>query len=401
MRSSADSDQLLDDYLEHFGDDETRQARQRMKSAVRDESELKAAVPTQLVMQELEQPREAYVLERGQYDRPGERVMPDVPEAIAPWPADAPRNRLGLARWLVSNENPLMPRVAVNRFWQQCFGEGLVRTVDDFGAQGELPTHPELLDWLAWTFRDEGWDVKAMLKRIVMSRTYCQQSAVRLATDPDNRLLARGPSGRLSAEALRDQALALSGLLAPRIRGPSVKPYQPPGLWEVVSYNGEETYVPDGGEGLWRRSLYTYIKRQAPPPALLVFDGPTREKCTMRRLRTNTPLQALVLLNEPTFVEAARRLAARTLQTSGDDAAKLEQLGLRVLFRTLDADESELLGGLLDRSRGRFADDPSAARQFVAIGMARDDADLDACELAAWMVVAHSLLNLDEVVTKR
>jgi hypothetical protein len=401
VRSASDADLLVDDYLEHFGDDETRRARQRMQSAVRDESALRAAVPTQLVMQELEQPRETHVLERGQYNRPGERVMPDVPESIAPWPADAPHDRLGLARWLVSRENPLTARVAVNRFWQQCFGEGLVRTLNDFGSQGELPTHPELLDWLAQTFRDDGWDVKSLLKRVVMSRTYRQQSAVRFATDPENRLLARGPSGRLSAEMLRDQALALSGLLAPKIGGPSVKPYQPPGLWEVVSYNGEETYVLDTGEGLWRRSLYTYLKRQAPPPAMLVFDGPTREKCTMRRARTNTPLQALVLLNDPTFVEAAQRLAVETLGTRGDDAARLEQLARRVLLRKVDEDEHELLAGLLSRTRQRFADDPDSARQFLGIGGAREEAAFDSCELAAWTVVAHSLLNLDESVTKR
>jgi hypothetical protein len=251
------------------------------------------------------------------------------------------------------------------------------------------------------TFRNDGWDVKAVLKRIVTSRTYRQQSAVRITTDPENRLLARGPSGRLSAEMLRDQALALSGLLAPKIGGPSVKPYQPPGLWEAVSYNGEETYVPDKGEGLWRRSLYTYIKRQAPPPAMLVFDGPTREKCTMRRDRTNTPLQALVLLNDPTFVEAARALAVRSFETPGDDPSRLERLGRRVLLRQLKAEECELLAGLLERSRERFAHDPESARQLLSVGSLQHDAALDPCELAAWTFIAHSLLNLDEVVTKR
>ncbi|MBL9093104.1 MAG: DUF1553 domain-containing protein [Planctomycetaceae bacterium] len=399
-RAAADSDRLLDDYLEHFGDAETRRARLRMTSAARAEATLRAAVPTALVMQEMEQPRPTHVLERGQYDRPGELVGPDVPEAVAPWPTGAPRNRWGLARWLVSPENSLTPRVAVNRLWQHCFGEGLVRTVDDFGSQGEPPTHPELLDWLARRFREGGWDMKGMLRLIVTSRTYRQQSAVRVENDPDNRLLARGPSGRLSAEMLRDQALDLSGMLVRKIGGPSAKPYQPPGLWEAVSYNGEETYLPDTGDGLRRRGLYTYVKRQAPPPALLVFDGPTREKCTLRRARTNTPLQALVLLNDPTFVEAARELARSALASAGDDAARLSGLGRRVLLRELEADEAQLLAGLLARSRERFAADPAGAAELPAAGDGKHG-ERDACELAAWTVVAHTLLNLDEVVTKR
>ncbi|MEX2026193.1 MAG: DUF1553 domain-containing protein, partial [Pirellulaceae bacterium] len=259
----------------------------------------------------------------------------------------------------------------------------------------------ELLDWLAATFQGSGWDVKGMLKRIVLSRTYRQQSAIRHELDPENRLLARGPSGRLSAEMLRDQALAASGLLVPQIGGPSVKPFQPPGLWEAVSYNGEETYVADTGEGLWRRSLYTYVKRQAPPPALLVFDGPTREKCILRRARTNTPLQALLLLNDPVFVEAARMLAARSLASPGDDSAKLHQLWRLVLGRDAKDEEAALLDGLLSRQRQRFARSPRAARQLLALGTARHDAGLDPCELAAWTVVAQALLNLDEAITKR
>src|SRR5205085_7051617 len=281
-RDTQDADILLDYYVTRFADPVARAARQRVKTAARALSDLRAAIPTALVMQEMARPRVTRVLERGQYDKPGEIVQPGVPSAIAPWPDGAPRNRLGFAKWLVSTHNPLTPRVAVNRLWQQVFGEGLVRTVDDFGSRGELPTHPELLDWLAATFRDNGWNVKEILRLIVTSRAYRQRSQVTVTgkqvIDPDNRLLARGPSHRLSAEMLRDQALAVSGLLVPRIGGPSVKPYQPPGLWEAVSYNAEESYVPDTGSGRWRRSLYTYVKRQAPPPALLNFDGPTREK---------------------------------------------------------------------------------------------------------------------------
>ncbi|HUE71174.1 MAG TPA: DUF1553 domain-containing protein [Pirellulaceae bacterium] len=400
-RAAADADSLLDFYIDHFADDRAQQARQRVKEAIEAEKSLREAVPTVLVMEEMEMPRIAHVLSRGEYDKPGEAVTADVPAAIAPWPTRAPRNRLGLAQWLVAKENPLTARVAVNRLWQHCFGDGLVRTVEDFGTQGEPPTHPELLDGLAVSFRDSGWDVKATLRRIVLSRTYRQQSAMRSKSDPENRLLARGPSGRLSAEMLRDQALAVSGLLVPTIGGPSARPYQPPGLWEAVSYNGEETYVADTGDGLWRRGLYTYVKRQAPPPLLLIFDGPTREKCTLRRPRTNTPLQALLLLNDPVFVEAARMLAARSLATPGDDAAKLKQLWRRVLVRDAQEDEVAMLHGLLARQRERFAKAPQAAQQLLSVGAAKHDARLDPCELAAWTVVAQALLNLDEAVTKR
>jgi hypothetical protein len=306
------------------------------------------------------------VLERGQYDKPLDAVQAGVPATIAPWPADAPHNRLGFAQWLVSPQNPLTPRVAVNRLWQLCFGEGLVRTPNDFGSQGEAPTHPGLLDFLAAAFRDSGWDVKALLKRIVMSKTYRQSSVMCDASDPQNRLLARGPSGRLSAEMLRDQALALSGLLVPTVGGPSVKPFQPTGLWEAVSYNGEETYMPDTGDGLWRRSLYTYVKRQSPHPMLLTFDGPTREKCTVRRSSTNTPLQALILLNDETFLKAADALAKK----SEGQSNRIAWIFRTATQREPDAEELLLLEGLLKRRH-------------------------------SWTVVAHTILNLDEVITKR
>lgn len=400
-RSAADADTLLDYYIDHFAEAAIKQARQRVQQAIKDEKTIRESIPTALVMQEMEQPRTTHVLERGQYDKPGDVVTPDVPGAIAPWPAGAPRNRLGLAQWLVSRENPLTPRVAVNRLWQQCFGEGLVRTAEDFGTQGEPPAHPELLDWLAVTFRDSGWDVKEMLRRIVTSTTYRQNSSKRDQRDPDNRLLASGPRGRLSAEMLRDQALAASDLLVGTIGGPSVKPYQPPGLWEAVSYNAEDTYVADAGDGLWRRSLYTYVKRQAPPPLMLIYDGPTREKCIIRRPRTNTPLQALLLLNDPVFVEAARMLADRSLASVGDDAEKLRGLWRRVLVRDASQEELVLLEGLLARQRERFANAPSAARQLLAVGEAKHDGKLDVQELAAWTVVAQAVLNLDEAMTRR
>lgn len=365
-RRAADTEMLLDYYIGRFADETTQRARQAVKAAQKAEKALQDGIPTTLVMQEMKKPRPAHVLERGQYDKPGEKVLPGVPAAIAPWRGDWPANRLGFARWLFSPENPLTARVAVNRLWAQCFGDGLVRTPNDFGSQGEAPTHPELLDWLAVTFRDSGWDVKALLKTIVMSRTYRQDSRITRDDDPENRLLARGPSGRLSAEMLRDQALAISGLLAPKIGGPSVKPFQPPGLWEAVSYNGEESYVPDTGEGLWRRSLYTYVKRQSPHPMLLTFDGPTREKCTARRARTNTPLQALLLLNDETFMRAAEALAKR----SEGQKDRIAWMFRAATCREPKADELHLLRSLFERQK-------------------------------SLTLVAHTILNLDEVITKR
>ncbi len=388
-RPSNEVDLLLDYYVEYHAESSVRMARQRMKQTAQEVQKLREAIPTTLVMQEMASPRTTAVLERGQYDKPSDKVTPGVPAAVAAWPAEAPRNRLGFARWLVSSENPLTARVAVNRLWQQCFGEGLVRSVNDFGSQGDAPTHPELLDWLALRFRESGWDVKGLLKLIVTSKAYRQRSQFH-QDDPENRLLARGPSFRLSAEMIRDQALCVSGLLVPRIGGPSVKPYQPPGLWEAVSYNGEETYVPDSGEGLWRRSLYSFVKRQAPPPSLLTFDGPTREKCTVRRARTNTPLQALALLNDEMHVAAARALGEVIMGVAGSDEARLQQLWRRVLSREAAADEVAALRGLLQRQRGHFAADPAAATKLRC-----------APELAAWTVVAQTVLNLDETITRR
>ncbi len=413
-RSDADRQFLLDEHLASHGDEAARRAAHRLGAARDAERALRASVPTMLVMEEMETPRPTHLLKRGLHDQPGERVAPHVPESIAPWPEGAPPNRLGLARWILSTENPLAARVAANRLWAHLFGEGLVRTPEDFGTQGEPPTHPELLDALAVLLRESGWDVKALLKEIAMSRTYRQSSAfVRRggeAFDPANRLLARGPGGRLPAETLRDQALAVSGLLATRIGGPPAKPHQPPGLWEEVSYDGGESYRPDAGEGLWRRSLYTHIKRQAPPPALLNFDGPTREKCTVRRGRTNTPLQALQLLNDESHVEAARTLAGRALAertlagpdggTGGHDESGVRALWRRVLLREPLESETAALGGLLSRQRERFRADPAAAAALLSVGAAPRQSGLDPVEHAAWTVVAQALLNLDETLSK-
>ncbi|MCA9174817.1 MAG: DUF1553 domain-containing protein [Planctomycetales bacterium] len=366
-------------------------------------------IPTTLVMEELPQRRETHVLARGRYDAPGEAVAPGTPASLPPMPASAPRNRLGLAQWLVSPDHPLTARVAANRLWRQCFGEGLVRSANDFGAQGELPSHPELLDWLACELVESQWDIKTVLRQIVLSRTFRQDSAVaasaRLA-DPDNRLLSRGPDYRLSAEMVRDQALAVSGLLERRVGGPSVKPYQPPGLWKEVTYNADETYRQDHGEALWRRSLYTYVKRQAPPPAMQIFDAPTREQCVVQRPRTATPLQALVLLNDPTYLEAARILAHRAIGAAADDQQRVRCLFRQVVSRAPDAVENQILLSQLRRQRGRFtsADGARAAQRLLAVGEAargQTQPAANEAELAAWTLVAQTVLTLDEALRVR
>lgn len=406
QRTAADQEVLLDYFIERRADDTTRAARRRLLAAQQAEAAARREVPTALVLEDQPQPRRTAILRRGQYDQPGDTVAADVPAVLPPWPANAPRNRLGLARWLVAPEHPLTSRVLVNRLWQQCFGEGLVRTANDFGAQGELPTHPELLDWLAVDVVRGGWDVKATLRQIVTSATYRQTSAARpesLARDPDNRWLSRGPRFRLSAEMIRDQALAASGLLVSRLGGPSVKPFQPPGLWEAVSYNGDETYVPDQGAGQWRRSLYTFVKRQAPPPASLVWDAPTREKCVVRRARTNTPLQALVLLNDPTYLAAARHLARQILSEAGDDRQRLVTAFRRATSRRPDDREITVLVSLLDRQRQRWAERPAAAASLVDGEGEQSSASVppSAVELAAWTVTLQVLWNLDETITRR
>lgn len=403
-RSSDQMQTLLDDYIDHVASSETRQSRDRLVEQREREQTTRNQIPVTLVMDEQEQPRKTFLLERGQYDKPAEEVQPGVPAALSGWSGDAPRNRLGLARWMMSDDNPLTARVAVNRLWKQCFGHGLVRSMNDFGTQGEPPTHPELLDYLATEFRDSGWDVKYLLRLIVTSRTYRQASQFEQVNDeirdPENRLLARGPSFRLSMEMIRDQALAVSGLLVHQLGGPSVKPYQPPGLWEEVSYNGEESYVPDTGAGLWRRSLYTFIKRQAPPPALLLFDGPTREKCVITRPQTNTPLQALQLLNDDISVEAARGVAQAALLQEGNDDQRLTSLWQRILTREPTLEELQVLRGLLERQKQR-ADETTTVNNLLSVGASPFNEALNRRELAAWTIVAHTVLNLDEAIVRR
>jgi hypothetical protein len=411
-RSRSQVERLQSYYLARYGTDEVRRLSRELAALRSEEETLRRSISSAPVMQEREQARETRVLMRGQYDQPGLPVEAGIPAALGGWPTDAPRDRLGLARWFVSGENPLTARVAVNRYWQLAFGEGLVRTINDFGLQGEMPTHPELLDWLAVRFAHgsetapsaAAWDIKALLRLIVTSATYRQSSNFTpnsLALDPENRRLARGPRHRLSAESIRDQALALGGLLVDRIGGPSVKPYQPPGLWEAVSYNGEQTYVPDHGASLYRRGLYTYWKRQSPPPEILTFDGPTRETCSVRRARTNTPLQALLLLNDVTYVEAARGLATRMMRDNGPAAGDRIRFGFRSATGRLPEDgETAALERLFRRQLGVYRASPGSAVALLRAGESTAPPALDPCELAAWTLTASVLLNLDEVITQ-
>jgi hypothetical protein len=367
-----------------------------------EEKGIRARGSVAYVMQERTNAPEAYVLFRGEYDQRRERVTPATPAALPPMAADEPHNRLGFAEWLLRPENPLTARVTVNRFWQELFGTGIVKTAGDFGVAGDAPSHPELLDWLAVDFREHGWDVKRIFKLMVMSATY-RQSAVatpeKWERDPENRLLARGPRFRMDAEMVRDYALAASGLLVEKIGGPSVRPYQPPGIWDMVGMPEGNTrqYVPDTGDNLYRRSVYTFWKRQAPPAALEIFNAPSRETCTVRRERTDTPLQALVTLNDPQFVEAARHLAQASLEQKTD---ALDFMAERLLARPLSAAERKILTGSAGDLLAHYRAEPDEAEKLLAVGDSKPDAKLDAPTLAAYTMVANELMNLDEVLNK-
>ena len=359
------------------------------------------------VMQELPgSEAAAHVLYRGMYDQPRERVLAGTPAALPPMPEDLPRNRLGLAHWLVDETNPLMARVTVNRFWQQVFGTGLVTTSEDFGAQGDVPSHPELFDYLATEFRDSGWDVKGFFRRLVTSSTYRQAATLttdKLEQDPDNRLLSRGPRFRMDAEMVRDTALAASGLLVRTIGGPSVKPYQPEGHWERVAMNSSNTarYRRDSGDKLYRRSLYTFWKRAAPPPSMTIFDAGNREHSVVRRERTNTPLQALVTMNDTQFVEASRYLAQRAMREAGDDFdRRLDYVTTRLLSRPFDDSERAVARRTYDGLIDLYRADETAARELVDVGESAHDAALAASESAAWTMLASQLMNLDEALNK-
>ena len=357
------------------------------------------------VMQELagDQRRVTHLLNKGSYLAPGDAVSPGVPAAFNPWPADAPTNRLGVAKWLMSAENPLTARVMANRFWSQIFGIGLVETEEDFGTQGSLPTHPELLDWLGVELRDNGWNVKQFLKTLVMSATYQQSSRLTpelLKQDPRNLLLARSPRRRLDAETVRDQALALSGLLSHKIGGPSVYPPQPDGLWRAA-FNGERTYTTSTGEDRYRRGLYTIWRRTVPYPSMATFDAPSRESCTFRRLPTNTPLQAYVTMNDPVYVEASQALGRRLVQEGGATVEERIRFGLRLaLSRQPVEEEIQTMVDLYKTELTRYSTKEKEALELATKPLGPLPAGLSSAEGAAWTVIANVLLNLDGVLTK-
>jgi hypothetical protein len=402
-RTAAEQRELRWYFLDHAAPEKTRAAWRELTTLRQEKEKLERAFPTVMIMSESPAPKETHLLVRGQYDKKGERVEPGIPAIFPPLPQGAPNNRLGFARWLVDSGNPLTARVTVNRFWQMLFGTGIVKTAEDFGLQGEWPSHPELLDWLAVEFVRSGWNVKAMLKTIVMSSTYRQSSKATpalLERDPENRLLARGARIRIPAEMVRDNALAAAGLLKERIGGPSVKPYQPDGLWQELVMQ-DMYYVQSKGDDLYRRSLYTFWKRTVAPPMMANFDSALRETCVVRETRTNTPLQALNLMNDVTFVEAGRLIGRRMLIEGGSDSASRVSYGFRLVTgRRPTALERDILRGNLQFHLDYFASDPQRAAAYLKYGDTAPDSSLKAGELAAYAAVGNLLLNLDEAITK-
>ena len=377
-------------------------------------NELRDQAGTTLVYKEKAEPKQAWILTRGEYDQKGDEVARDVPAILPAFPQDAPRNRIGVAQWLTSPRHPLTSRVTVNRIWQQFFGTGLVKTSEDFGSQGEPPSHPLLLDWLASELQQpqqpgaqHPWDLKHLIRQIVLSDTYRQSTAVTpqlLERDPENRLLARGPRFRLDAETLRDQALFVSGLLYEKIGGPSVKPPQPSGLWNAVGYTDSNTAnfsADQGHQAVHRRTLYTFIKRTAPPPQMSTFDGPSRESCVVRRERSNSPMQALLLMNDPQFVECARGLAERTMKEASESVDKRAAFVLRQCLLRVPTNVE--VAGLVEdfhSFHNEFSTNPESAKALLAVGEESVGSDFDPAELAAWTMVSNVVLNLDEFLNK-
>jgi hypothetical protein len=404
-RSEAETVELFDWHL-NDRDTEFRSLGKSLAALEREQSALRSRGTIAHVMQEKPEAAMAFVLFRGDYDKRRDPVKPATPGCLPPMPAELPRDRIGFARWLLRPEHPLTARVTVNRFWQEVFGTGIVRTAGDFGVSGELPSHPELLDWLAVEFREGGWDVKRFFRLLVTSSAYRQSSLAtpeKVEKDPQNRFLSRGPRFRMDAEVVRDYALAASGLLSPKIGGPSVKPYQPDGVWEAVAMIGSNTrdYKRDAGESLYRRSMYTFWKRSAPPASMDIFNAPSREVCTVRRERTNTPLQALVTLNDPQMVEAARNLAERALKHGGSTVGdRLDFLTDRLLSRPFRPEERKVaetsLADLLSYYQAHQAD----AKALTALGESKADPTVDPASLAAWTMLTNELFNLDEVLNK-
>ena len=408
--SRTDEDRKkLADYFRDQAFASLKEARQVRDQARNARDKFDRSLPTTMVMGEMEKPRDTFMLVRGQYDQKGEKVPAGTPAALPPLADGDPVNRLGLARWLVSPQQPLTARVIVNRYWQMYFGQGLVKSAENFGSQGDWPAHPALLDWLATEFVDSGWNVKAMQRLIVTSATYRQSSAAPrtlVESDPENRMLARGPRVRLQAEFIRDLALQVSGLLDPRVGGESVFPYQPAGMWEELMAREDndaftaQKYVTSHGRDLYRRTMYTFWKRTCAPPSLGTFDAPDRQVCTVRRARTTTPLQALVLMNDPTYVEASRKLAERMMASASDESGRIAHAFRLATGRNPRSAETEILIRLYRSQLETFRADASAADRLLGVGDAPRAAGLDAAELGAWTVVASAILNLDETITK-
>ncbi|HEV1285341.1 MAG TPA: DUF1553 domain-containing protein [Bryobacteraceae bacterium] len=401
-RSAAEKFETRSAYLATAAPAEIRKLSVYLDTLLDERAKLESSFPTVMVMAEANPPKSTFLLVRGAYDHPGEKVAPGVPAVLPPLPAGAPNNRLGFAEWVIDPKNPLLARVTVNRFWQMYFGTGIVKTVEDFGSQGEWPSNPELLDFLATEFVRSGWDGKALQKLIVMSATYRQSSEATpdlLQRDPENRWLARGPRFRLPAEMIRDQALSAAGLLVEKIGGPSVKPYQPEGLWKEISMQDMD-YVQGHGDDLYRRSLYTFWKRTIAPPEMINFDSANREACVVRETRTNTPLQALNLMNDVTYVEAARFIGQRMMKEGGATAEDRLRFGFRLVTGhwPSKAQQEVLLANL--RYHLDYFSDAQKVDAYLTQGESRPDATLDRRELAAYASIASLLLNLDEAMTK-
>ncbi len=402
-RTEAEQKELYTRYLISF-DVDYQKATAAVAKLDKEEADLKARGTIAAISDEKPTPPEAYVLFRGEYDKRKDKVIAETPAALPPFPSDYPRNRLGLAKWLLRPEHPLTARVTVNRFWQELFGNGIVRTSGDFGVAGEMPSNPELLDWMAIEFRENGWDMKKFFKLLVTSAAYRQESTVtpeKLNKDPQNLHVSRGPRFRMDAEMVRDYALSTSGLLVPKIGGPSVKPYQPDGVWEAVAMPESNTrnYKQDSGESLYRRSVYTFWKRAAPPASLDVFNAPNRETCAVKRERTNTPLQALATLNDIQFVEAARNLAEHALKEA-KEPTRLDYMARRLLSRTLRSDEKKIVDAVLKDLITHYKAAPAEALALIKTGESKADSSLDQPTLAAYTMVANQLMNLDEVLNK-
>ncbi|MSR31299.1 MAG: DUF1553 domain-containing protein [Gemmataceae bacterium] len=405
QRTPAENNQLFDWWISTL-DESSIELAKKSAQLDREEKQLRSLGTVAHVMNEKPETAMAFILQRGEYDRRKDKVSPFTPQVLPAMAKDLPRNRLGFAKWLLSPEHPLTSRVTVNRFWQEIFGQGLVRTTGDFGVTGELPSHPELLDWLALEFQAQKWDIKKFFKMLVTSAAYRQSAQIspeKLAKDLDNRLLSRGARYRLDAEVIRDYALASSGLLVRKVGGPSVRPYQPPGVWEAVAMIGSNTrdYKTDIGENLYRRSMYTFWKRAAPPASMEILNAPNRETCAVRRERTNTPLQALVTLNDPQFVEAARFLGERAMRDGGKDfSTRLDFVSTCLVARKFTLKEKDLIQNEFQELLAYYQKCQEDAGKLISFGDSKADAKLDRAELAAWTLTINSLMNLDEVLTR-